>query len=62
MLFLGGMLDLAPSTLDQAIFLSYNVIENKAHFVLESPLYNPIRYKFPSMFENIVQGSLKSFD
>jgi hypothetical protein len=37
-LFLGGMLDLAPSTLDYVIFLSYNAVENKAHFVLESPL------------------------
>ena len=29
--------------------------------MLERPQYNPIRDKFPSMFESIVLGSLKSF-
>ena len=28
--------------------------------MLESPLHNPIRDKFSSMFENVVLGSLKS--
>ena len=41
-------------------FCSYNAVENKAHFVLECPLYNPIRDKFPSIFGNVL-GSLKSF-
>ena len=60
MLLLSGMLIVAPSTLDYATFCSYNVIENEAHFVLENPLYKPNRDKFPTQFENIVQGSLKS--
>ena len=42
-------------------FCSFNVVENEAHFVLECPLYNPIRDQFPSLFENIVPGSLKFF-
>ena len=42
-------------------FCSYYVVENEAHFVLEWPLYNPIRHEFPSLFENVVLGSLKSF-
>ena len=32
-----------------------------AHFVPERPLYNPIRLKFPSLFENVGLGSLQSF-
>jgi hypothetical protein len=28
-------------------------------FVLECPLYNPIRDEFPSLFEDVVLGSLK---
>ena len=28
-------------------FFSYNAIENEAHFMLECPLHNPIRDKFP---------------
>jgi hypothetical protein len=42
-------------------FCSYNAVENETHFVLGCPLYNPIRDKFPSLFENVVLGSLKSF-
>ena len=42
-------------------FYSYNVVENEVDFVLECPLYNPIRDKFSSLFENVVLGSLKSF-
>jgi hypothetical protein len=37
-------------------FSFYNVIENEAHFVLECPLYNPIRDKLPSLFENVILG------
>ena len=42
-------------------FCSYDIVENEAHFVLECPLYNSIRDKFQSLFENVVLGSLKSF-
>ena len=42
-------------------FCSYTAIENEAHFVLECPLNNPIRDKFPSRFENVVPRSLKCF-
>ena len=42
-------------------FYSYNAVENEAHFVLGYPLYNPITNKFPSLFEYVVPGSLKSF-
>ena len=35
----------------------YNAVENETHFVLECP----VRDKFPSLIENIVLGSLKSF-
>ena len=35
-------------------FCSYNANENEAHFILECPLYKPIRDKFPSLFENVV--------
>ena len=33
-----------------ATFSSYNAIANEAHFVLEHPLYNHIRVKFPTIF------------
>ena len=36
------------------------LFENEAHFVLEYSLYNHIRDKFPSLFENIILGSFKS--
>ena len=42
-------------------FCSYNTIENEAQFVLECSLYNPIRDKFPSLFENVVPRGLKYF-
>ena len=29
--------------------------------MLECPMYNPIRDKFPSLFENVVPRSMKSF-
>ena len=41
-------------------FCSYNVVENETHFVLNYPLYNYIRDKFSSLFQNDVEGSLKS--
>ena len=41
-------------------FYSYDAVENEAHFVLECPLYNPIRDKFPSLFEDKVPRILKS--
>ena len=42
-------------------FCSHNAVENEAHLLLECLLYKPIRDKFPSLFENVVPGSLKSF-
>ena len=42
-------------------FCSYNANENETHFVLKCPLYNSIWNKLPSLFENKVPGSLKSF-
>jgi hypothetical protein len=39
----------------------YDAIINEAHFMLECPLDNSIRDKFPSLFENIVLESLKSY-
>lgn len=42
-------------------FCSYAVIEDDVYFMLECPLCNPIRDKFPSLFENVVARSLKSF-
>ena len=42
-------------------FFSYNAFENEVHFMLKCPLYNPIRDKFPSLFENVVPRNLKSF-
>ena len=53
-----GRLSLSLKILDHAIFA---LIEIEAHFVLECPLYNSIRDEFPSLFENVVLGSLKSF-
>lgn len=41
-------------------FYSCNVLKNETHFVLEYPLYNPLRDKFQSHSEKVV-GSLKSF-
>ena len=44
-------------------FCSYNTIEKMRHISCwnEYTLYNPIRDKFPSLFENFVLGSRKSF-
>ena len=42
-------------------FCSYDVVGNEAHNVLECPLCNPIRDKFPSLFENLLLRSRKSF-
>ena len=41
--------------------VNYNAVENETHFVLECSLHKPIRDKFPSLFENVVLGILKSF-
>ena len=45
-----GQLSLSLEILDHVNFAFYNAIENKAHFVLEYPLYNLIRDKLPSIF------------
>ena len=56
-----GRLSLSLETTRLCHFCFYNAIENDGHFVMECPIYNPIRHKFPSLFENVVLGSLKSF-
>ena len=53
-------LSLSLEILDYATFAS-DAIENEARLVLECPLYNPIKDKFPSLFENVIIRSLKSF-
>ena len=35
-------------------FYTTSRVENEAHFVLECPLYNTIKDKFPSLFENVI--------
>ena len=42
-------------------FVSYNAVENEVRFMLECPLYNPIKDKFPSLFESVVPWGFKSF-
>ena len=54
-------LSLSLEILDYVTFAPIMQLENESHFVLECPLYNPIRDKFPSLFENVVLGNLKSF-
>jgi hypothetical protein len=58
-----GRWSIIPISRDTGLchFCSYNTVENEAHYVLECPLYDPIRDKFPSLFENVVLGSLNSF-
>ena len=56
-----GRLFLSLEILDYVTFFSCNAVEIEAHFMLECPLYKPIRDKFPSLFENVVLGSLKYF-
>jgi hypothetical protein len=40
---------------------SIDAVENEVRFVLEFFLYNPIRDKVSSVFENIVRGWFESF-
>lgn len=42
-------------------FGSYNVVENKASFVLECPVCNSSNYRFPSPYHDVALDSLKSF-
>ena len=42
-------------------FCSYNAVENEAHLYWNIPCISPLENKFPSLFENAVLGSLKSF-
>ena len=53
-----GRLSLSLEKLDYATFSPQC---SWKHFILECPLYNPIRDKFPSLFKNVVPRSLKSF-
>ena len=58
-----GRWTITPISRDTKVchFFSHIAVENEAHFALVCPLYNPFRDKFPSKFENVVLGSLKSF-
>ena len=38
-----GQLSLSLEIIDYATLCSYNAVEIETHFVLEFPLYNPIR-------------------
>lgn len=50
------------STVTIAQFCFPNVVDNEAHLVLKCPLYNSItRFWFSFLFENVILGSLKSF-
>ena len=42
-------------------FCSYNVVENEAHLCRNIPVHSINRDRFPSLFENVVLRSLKSF-
>jgi hypothetical protein len=46
---------------DYAIFAPTMSLRMRHIFVLECPLYNPTRGKFPSLFENMIPRSLTSF-
>ena len=56
-----GRLSLSLQILEFSLICSYSAVENEAHFVLECLLYNPVRHKFPSLFEEVILGSLKYF-
>jgi hypothetical protein len=43
----GGQLSLSPEMIELCHICSYNVIETEVRFVLECPVYNPVRGKFP---------------
>ena len=49
-----------PSSIDYVAFCFYNAIDNEAHRALGCSLYNPIVDKFPSLFQNVILGSLES--
>lgn len=55
------LVSLSLEIINYAIFFFYNTIENEARFVLECPLYDPIKDKFLSRYENAVVGSSKFF-
>ena len=40
---------------------SYYAVENETHFVLECPLYNPIKDKFPPLLKSIVSKEPEVF-
>ena len=58
-----GQWTIIPTSRDTRLchFCSCNAVENETHFMSECLLYNPIRDKFSSLFENVVLGSFKSF-
>jgi hypothetical protein len=42
-------------------FCSYNVVENEVQFMLECTSTTTSRDRIPSLFQNLVVGSLKSY-
>ena len=56
-------MDLFSLPLSQEVlhYATFAPVDNEAHSVLECPLYKPSRAKYPSRYENVVLGSLKSF-
>lgn len=38
------------------------MLENKSHLVLECPLHEPIRGRFPTLFKYVLLGRLKFFN
>ena len=52
----GGQLPLSLEIIDACRSCSQNVVENKAHFVLECPLCNFIRNKFQTLLRIQYQG------
>ena len=41
--------------------ISYDAVENGAHFVLDCPFITSLDISFSSLFENVALGSFKSF-
>lgn len=53
------LVSLSLEIINYAFF--YNTVKNEARFVLECPLYDPIKDKFLSRSENAIVGSSKFF-
>ena len=42
-------------------YATHNVVQIEAHFIMEQPLHNSTRDKFPFIFKDAILDSLKSF-